>query len=181
MDSDKELGFLPFHAINEFMLDEYRLKVIQTVLTSLDLLPDKHSRTINNLMRKHVKIAGFRNSLKAPIGLKLKQLGKAFEKSPEIVAAIISAWADINFDLKQKVYEMLENRDWDLLPIEADRTKLPGFLTSWPSEDNFDSLYECFNQMFPHNPSEKNDVSLMVVWICGRLPYKFNENTPNDP
>lgn len=175
MENKKEISFLPFHAINEFMLDEYRLKIIRTTIESLTDLPDHYQSSINKLTKKLVKIHGFRNSVKAPVGIKVKAMARTFEKSPAFVAAILSAWAKINSSLGMQIFELLSNRNWDLLPIDADRSKLPGFLPIWPEGEGFEDIYEAYIQLYPEANIDKDDVSLMVVWLGGRLPYQFSK------
>ncbi len=174
MGVQKEISFLPFHAINEFMLDEYRLKVIRVTIEALPELPDHVQSTINKMTRKLVKVQGFRNSSKAPLGIKMRSMEKTFKNNPTFVATILSAWAMINSHLSQQIYELLVHRKWDILPIDAERSKLPGFLTSWPEGESFDTLHEAFFHMYPESQSEKDDISLMIVWLGGRLPYQFS-------
>lgn len=174
--SNKQVQFLPFHAINDFMLDDYREQVVRLVLSSTDQLPQEQQISLEKLTRKRVSIPGFRNSAKAPVNLRLKGTIESFEKSPPLAAAILSAWAELHPVLRQQVYSLLLAQEWEILPIEADRTKLPGFLPYWPFEQDFDSLYQAYQSANPESQVEQNDVSLMVVWLSTRLPYHKSEN-----
>jgi hypothetical protein len=174
-NNDKKVSFLPFHAINEFMTSEYRLEVVRSALVALQGLPENFGNPINKLTSRLVKIPGFRHSVKAPITLRIKPTADAFEKSPDLVASILSAWAEAHAGLREKVYALLESRHWDILPIDAERARLPGFITFWPHGENFDVLNQSFKEMFPDADASNNDVSLMVVWLSGRLPYQFTE------
>ena len=173
--SEKKVSFLPFHAINEFMTSEYRLEVVRSTLFALPGLPESFHNPVNKLTGRLVKIPGFRHSLKAPTPLRIKPTAEAFEKSPDLVAAILSAWAEENSGLRENVYALLQARGWELLPIDAERTKLPGFITVWPHGENFEVLSQAFKEMFPEATASNDDVALMVVWISGRLPYQFTE------
>jgi hypothetical protein len=171
----KEVSFLPFHAINEFMVDEYRLEVIRLVLGSMDSMTEETRARIDRNIKHAVKVPGFRNSLKAPIPLKVKPTVEAFKKSPGLVAAMLAGWTELHPELRQQVYDLLVARKWEILPIDADRTRLPGFITNWPKADDYDALYQGYMDAHPEAQAEKNDVSLMVVWLGNRLPYQFIE------
>ena len=107
---------------------------------------------------------------------------KAFENQPKLVAAILQAWSEIQPDLRQKVYDLLLGRGWKMLPVDFDRTKLPGFLTRWPAEDDYDTLYEAFVQDNPGLEVSIDQASLMVVWLSGRLPIdKVEKETLETP
>jgi hypothetical protein len=173
--SEKKVSFLPFHAINEFMTSEYRLEVVRSTLAVLSDLPEKYQNSIDKLIGRLVKIPGFRHSLKAPTPLRIKPTIDAFEKSPDLVAAILSAWAEAHSGLRENVYALLLARGWEILPIDAERVKLPGFITVWPHGENFDVLSQAFKEMFPEAAVSSDDIALMVVWISGRLPYQFTE------
>lgn len=171
----EKIQFLPFHAINDFMRTDYRLDVIRTTLNALPGLPDDLRAPIDRLTRRVVKVPGFRNSTKAPASMKVKPTAEAFEKSPDLVAAILAAWSAAHPDLRQQVFDLLTSRGWEVLPIEADRTKLPGFLTKWSKGDDFEALNTAFMEKFPDAPANSDDISLMVVWMSGRLPYELEE------
>jgi hypothetical protein len=189
MEKDKEVSFFPFHAINEFMTDEYRDEVVRSVLLSYDSLSEEYRGRIDRNIKKNVQIPGFRNSSKAPAQLRVKPATDSFQKNPALVAAILSAWAELHTNLRQQVYDVLISRGWELLPVDADRTKVPGFLPKWPKGDDFEILYQAFTTTYPDIDPEMNDVSLMVVWLSGRLPYEFvdkddapaGDTTPSTP
>jgi hypothetical protein len=158
------------------MTNEYRLMVVRSTLEALPNLSESFRVPIDRLTRKIVQVMGFRNSLKAPMALKVRPMASAFEKNPELVAAVISAWAESHNELRQMVYDLLKSRNWEILPPDTDRTKLPGFLTKWPRGEDFTTLNQAFGEMYPQNPTPSDDVSLMVVWLSGRLPYEMQED-----
>ena len=175
MNQEKEVSFLPFHAINEFMTNEYKKQVILTTLEALPGLSTDYSAPINKTIKKSVKVPGFRNSLAAPLSLKVKPVIDVFEKDPTFVAATINAWSEINSTLRGQVYKLLVARQWDLLPIETNRVKMPGFLTIWPGGEDFETLNNAYSEMFPEPPFGSDDVSLMIVWLSNRLPYQIDD------
>lgn len=168
---DKQVQFIPFHAINEFMLNDYRLRVIQEVFAKMDQLPGERRNAINSLVKRHVQVPGFRNSTQAPAGVKARASVSVFERRPEMAAHILQGWSDLHPELRQKVYTFLKGREWETLPPEADRTRLPGFLIEWPAGQTYDVLDEAFQQSYPDEKFEANDFRLMVVWLANRLPY----------
>lgn len=170
MNTKTQFQFIPFNAINEFMRNDFRLNIIRTTLISKGELNRKFTAPIDRLTRKHVKVAGFRNSLKAPLTILAVAMVKAFEKQPDLVAAILNAWSESNSELRSQISILLAEKGWDLLPIEVDRSKLPGFLTEWPEEDDYEELYEAYNKSFPENKVSIDETSLMVIWLSGRLP-----------
>ena len=172
---DKKIKYFPFHAINEFMRNDYRLNVVRTVLSSVSDLSNQARDPIDRYTRKYVKVPGFRNSTKAPVGVRIKPTVEAFENNPDLVAAILSAWSEINHILRQQVYDLLISRGWNILPVEADRKKLPGFLTTWPQGENFENLVDAFKDTYPDD-IEGDDISLMIVWLSARLPYQEEQS-----
>jgi len=174
MDNTKAT-FLPFHAINQFMVPEYRFSVLQRVFNGFEKLSGPRKGAINGLVKRLVTVPGFRNSGVAPVPLKIKNSVNAFERSAEFTSQVIMAWSELNPDLRQQVYDLLIARGWELLPADADRSKLPGFLTSWPKGEDFDTLDKAFLEVHPDKTASDDDVRLMVVWLSGRLPYDAND------
>lgn len=174
---DNQIQYLPFNAINEFMVDEYRLKVIQLVMRSVDKLPGEQRGRMNSLVRKHINLPGFRNSALAPLQLRVKGSITPFERRPEFTAQVLQGWSELNADLRMNVFEMLKARSFEqLLPPEADRSKLPGFMTQWPKSETYDVLDSTYAEMFPDALAENDDIRLMSVWVANRLPYELFED-----
>ncbi|HVN56421.1 MAG TPA: hypothetical protein VMT46_18990, partial [Anaerolineaceae bacterium] len=67
-------------------------------------------------------------------------------------------------------------REWEILPVDADRTKLPGFLTTWPKSESFDALTAAFRDANQDGEDDPDRISLMAVWLGGRLPYNLEED-----
>jgi len=172
---DKKVRFLPFHAINEYMLDDYRQMVVQSVLGNFDKLSEDRKRKINSIIKSFVRIQGFRNSSVAPLPLKINGCINTFKKSHEFVAQILSAWSEINPESKLIIFDFLVEKSWKLLPIDVDRSVLPGFMAEWPKEDSFEELIQSFRGKNPDYVISDDDISLMVVWLSNRLPFEMVE------
>ena len=169
---DSKIEFIPFNAINEFMRADYRMILLRNTMTALPELSTKTQTSINKLTKKLVKVPGFRNSTKAPASVKAVAMVKPFEKQPKLVAAIISAWSEANHELRQQVYELLINFGWNLLQLEADRSRMPGFLTQWHEGDDYEVIYRGFTETNLESDYGIDDVSLMAVWLSLRLPIE---------
>ena len=163
---DKQVKFLPFPAINEFMVDDYRNKVLQNVFSNQANLSGDRRNSINGMVKRMVSVPGFRNSAQAPAPL----------RSPEFTGQILQAWSDLHPELRQKIYDLLKAREWEILPTEADRSKLPGFMVDWPKEETYDSLDQAFAEMYPGAEDSSDDIRLMVVWLGNRLPYNMSQD-----
>jgi hypothetical protein len=168
---DNQVEFLPFNALNEFMVNEYRLHVLQAVFAGLNRLPGPRRNALNGIFRRYVQVPGFRNSSIAPAGVKARSSVTVFERNPEFVAHVLQGWTELNPELRQMVFDFLTAREWEVLPVDADRTQLPGFLPEWPEGQDYDALGQGFSEMYPDAKVDENDLRLMIVWLSSRLPY----------
>lgn len=188
--------FLPFHAINEFMRPDFRLSIIRETLSTHTGVAELYINDLSQQIKTKVKVPGFRNSDKAPALVKVVPTSKAFEKYPDLVAALLSCWAEIQSELRQQVYELLKSRkwplfpegesidiaainmdlikEWPIFPITINRAKLPGFFIHWPKGEDFETLYTNFTTLYPESDASIDKVSLMTVWLTMRLPYKVD-------
>ena len=176
--TDPTAELIPFHALNEFMRSDYRLHVVRTTLSALPSLPDELRAPVERLIKKLVHVPGFRNSGKAPARVKAVPTAEAFEKNPELVAAVLAAWSEVNTTLREQVYDLLKSRGWHLFPLEAHRHRLPGFFIRWPKSEDFETLNQQFSEIHPDAKASSDDVTLMVVWMGMRLPYQIVEESP---
>jgi hypothetical protein len=172
---DKKVQFYPFHAINEFMLPDYRREVLQQVLSDTGKLSGGQRGAINGDIKRLVKVPGFRNSSIAPLPLKIRGAESTFEHNSGFAARVLEGWSQINGDLKQQVYDLLKSRNWEILPVEADRTKLPGFMGDWPKDETYEALNKAFSETYASSQASENDVRLMIVWLSGKLPVNMED------
>ncbi len=180
MDDKDTVEFLPFNAINQFMISEYRLEVIREVLANLDHLSPSQRSTMVGLIKRLFKLPGFRNPTLAPLPIKVRGAVSPFEKNAEFTAQVLADWAEIRSELMTQVYHFLKERSWEILPLDTDRTKIPGFLVRWPKEETYEVLNQAFNDKYPESKASDYDVRLMIVWISGRLPYDMVETGKKD-
>lgn len=175
---DKRTAYFPFHAINEYMLPEFRLEVIGTVLRGLEKLPGERRAAINNMIKRYLSVPGFRNSSAAPLAVKIRSSVTTFERHPDFTSVLLQAWSELHPELRTRVHAMLQNRSFEgVLPAEADRTRLPGFQTTWPKTETYEALDQAFLDANPGFEAVSNDIRLMVVWLVNRLPYDlFDED-----
>ena len=173
--NDKKMAFLPWSAVNAFMLEDFQLEVMKTVLTGYEHLESDQRRSLNAQIKRGVRVPGFRNAISAPISIRIKHSIELFENNANFAGNVLSAWFKIYAPLSELVHPFLESRDWKILPLDADREKLPGFLTQWPIEDEFDVLVKAFHESHPDTEYTDNQISLMCVWLSGRLPYETLE------
>jgi len=179
MTENTKAKYLPFHAINEFMRDDFRLTVLQDVLSKLDSIGKENALHINRLITKGVQIPGFRNSSLAPLGIKVRQCVSLFESSQEFAALIVDTWSHLHQPLMDAVWKLVEDRNWKPLPLEIDRTLLPGFSTNWPKADTFESFEQALHEKMPELNENDDNISLMVVWVGNKLPYGlYEDSTP---
>lgn len=181
MDNKETAEFLPFNAINQFMLSDFRQKVLHSVLSNLDQLPPSQKTSLAGMVRRYFQVPGFRNPLAAPLPIKVKAAVSPFEKNAGFTAQVLAGWAELHSDLLQQVYHLLKDREWEVLPLDADRTKIPGFLTRWPKQETYEILNQAYSEKYPGSGASEDEVRLMVVWVSGRLPFDMVEkDTPEE-
>ncbi len=174
MTDSRSVEFIKFNAINEFMLEEYRLQVIQTVFDSFSRLSPEWQRRMVNGIKSYLSIPGFRNPNQAPLVLKMRHAVTAFQKNADFCALTLQIWSEANKELRAELAETLISKGWNVLPPEVDRTTLPGFLTSWPAGEDYDTVESAYKLKNPASNAPPDDIRLMAVWLSGRLPLKQN-------
>ena len=172
---NKEIAYLPFHVINEFMVSPYRLSILSQVLEQQKNISTEHSKGIHNIVKSSLKVPGFRNAALAPLHIKVKHSENIFEKNPEFVKHVLAGWAELHIELAEQIYAFLIEKEWKLLPLKVDRSKLNGILPTWPEKDDFGSLTDAFVEKYPQYAEQTDDVTLMIVWVSNRLPVELKD------
>lgn len=173
--TNEKITYAPYHVINEFMIPEYREEIIRVVLSRFNELSGPRRSQINGYIKRDVAVPGFRNSTLAPLALKIKGASKIFVKNPDFTAQILSGWLELNSELAGRVFDILKNRGWEVLPVDVDRAVLPGFMIEWPVGESYDTIEKEYFEKFTDSTPAVNDIRLMVVWLSGRLPYNMDE------
>jgi hypothetical protein len=179
MSDDKKVQVLPFHAVNEFMREDYRLIVLHEVFSTLDQCTPIQKQLILRMFSKNVTVPGFRNSGLAPLSIKIKNSPSLFERSHEFSATVMQCWSNLHPELKSAMYTLLIERGWTLQPLEADHSLLPGFQIDWPKADNFESLIKAIQEAHPEMTESDDNISLMAVWVGNKLPYNLYSEDAN--
>lgn len=170
--TNQEIPFLPFAAINNFMLDDYRVQVLNKVIGGLNRQTNRNAGILKSLVRRYIQVPGFRDASKAPAGLIARNAESAFEKASDFAGRLLACWTDLNPGLAKEIHTLLQERQWpDLLPVDADRNEMPGFYAVWPEGENFETILAAYKEKYPDSKTEDYDISLMTVWIGLRLPF----------
>ncbi|NSW52006.1 MAG: hypothetical protein HPY85_05840 [Anaerolineae bacterium] len=176
VEKKKQAQFLPWSAINAFMLPDFQLEVLSDVLGHYELLTSEQRSSLNQMIKKGVKVNGFRNAIQAPLMIRARGSVELFEKNAHFAYLVLSSWCSLYPALREAIHQFLTERGWLLLPHDTDRSVIPGFLTQWPKEDEFEVLTPAFRERFPEMTEvSDNQISLMEVWLSGRLPYELVE------
>ena len=122
---------------------------------------------------------GFRNPSKAPVQVQVRPAAGVFAKDSDMVKAVLAVWAESQPELRQQAYDFLAARDWELLPAEADRGVLPGWVFKWPVNDALHTLGNAFIDD-GHPDVSLDDACLMICWVSGRLPVDMPKEGEED-
>ncbi len=179
MIDEKKIQVLPFHAVNEFMREDYRLDVLQEVFSALDQCTPMQKQLILRMFSKNVTVPGFRNSGLAPLSIKIKNSPSLFERSHDFAANIMECWSNLHPELKSAMHTLLIEQGWVLEPLEADRSLLPGFQIDWPKTDHFESLIKAIQAAHPELKESDDNISLMAVWVGNKFPYNLYSEDEN--
>lgn len=173
MKKNEQKMYLPFHAVNEFMRDDFRIQIIQEVFSQTEKCDPETRSRLGKLVLKKIQVPGFRNSNQAPLSIKIKNSPGIFEKSAEFAALMMECWSQIHGGLKENMYSLLIESGWKIPALSEDRTNLPGFQIDWPKEHKFEFLCKQIREKHPEIIESDDEISLMAVWIGNRLPYNL--------
>ncbi len=169
--NNQEIPFLPFAAINNFMLDDYRVEVLNKVISGLNRQTNRNAGILKSLVKRYIQVPGFRDASKAPAALIARNAEKPFQQASDFAGRLIACWADLYPGLAAEVHALLVERQWpELLPVDADRNEMPGFYASWPQDETFETILAAYKEKYPQSTAGDYDISLMTVWLGGRLP-----------
>jgi hypothetical protein len=173
MKKSDQKTYLPFHAVNEYMREDFRLQVIHEVFTNLESCNPEFRSRLGKMVSKKIQVPGFRNSNQAPTNFKIKNSLGIFEKSAEFAALVMECWSQIHSDLRKKTHAILVENGWKIPALPEDRTLQTGFQLDWPKEHKFEFFCQQIREKHPDTQESDDEISLMVVWTGNRLPFNL--------
>ena len=146
------------------MSSDFCAEVVQRALewrknTSGDL-----RKSFQSVLRKNVKIKGFRNSHKADNRLLLIEILRLLPFSAEIVGPVLQIWMDSHTELYEVVYGHLSELKMPIHGLDFSENRFAG---RW----NFDIWQqEKENIVASHSHFSEDDVALMLCCVSGNMP-----------
>jgi len=171
--SEKET--LSFKTINVFLDRDFLERKLGEILQRKDDLPKEDQIAFNNQFRKFVKVLGFRNPIRAPYQLQVNAYASAFEEKDEVVPFTLSTWTKLNQDFANQVKDWLSSEGWEGLALERTFEDSYGFIDHWPKGLTFEQLAKKYQKDHPNSEFDKDDLTLMVMWVSGQLPHEQSE------
>jgi len=161
---------LPFKTINVYLERGFLEKILEQILRNIRNLPKETQIEFTQVFKKFVTVLGFRNPLHAPLPLQIKAFANAFEEKEEIIPFTLSAWATLNNELANGVFDWLKSKKWTDLEKNRGYEDSLGFSNDWPESQPLESISKKFEESNPKIQSTDDEIMLMILWISGRLP-----------
>ncbi len=146
------------------MSGEFRAEVVQRALEWRKNAGGDQSRSFISVLRKNVKIKGFRNPHKAGNQLLLTEILRLLPFSAELVGPILRIWMDSHSELYKEVSGHLSALNMPVHGLDFSENRFSG---SWPS-DIWHQEKE--NILASHSHFKEDDVALMLCCVSGNMP-----------
>jgi hypothetical protein len=145
---------------------------LNKVIGGLNRQTNRNAGILKSLIKRYIQVPGFRDASKAPAALIARNAEKPFGQASDFAGRLVACWTDLHPELAAEIHALLEERRWpDLLPLNADRNEMPGFYASWPPDETFETILAAYKEKYPDSITGDYDISLMTVWLGGRLPF----------
>ena len=146
------------------MSSDFRAEVIQRALEWRNKVNGDLRKSFQSVLRKNVKINGFRNSHKADNQLLLTEIFRLLPFSAELVGPVLHIWVESHPGLHEEVYGHLSEMKMPTHGLDFSENRFAG---SW----NFDTWQqEKENIVASHSHFSENDVALMLCCVSGNMP-----------
>jgi hypothetical protein len=79
----------------------------------------------------------------------------------------------VNKSIGEQIAGLLDELGWTrILPIDADRSQMPGFYIQWPVGYDFDKIHAEYREHYPEAEVVDDVISLLTVLVSMRLPFE---------
>lgn len=159
----QEITSLPLITVNQPMSDDYREKVVRQALEYLKA-GKGNATLLDKALRQVVLVRGFdMHPTKAKLSQLLPQAVKGFQRSNEVVAAILTLWVAANYELAARMRDFFSKTGIELNPLGP----LSKHFIHYHSFSETNSHLEIFRQQYPDD--SQDDFLLMYICLRGSL------------
>ncbi len=146
------------------MSSEFRAEVVQRALEWRNKASGEPRKSFQSVLRKKVKIDGFRNSNKADNQQLFPEVFHLLPSSAELVGSVLHIWMESHTELYKEVRGHLSELKVPTHGLDFSENRFAG---SW----NFD-IWQQEKEKFvaSHSQFNKDDVALMLCCVSGNMP-----------
>jgi len=162
--------YKPMVGLNVYLEPEFRRELIEKVYANIPDLSDETRRSLINISKELLKIAGFRNPMTAPLPLRVRAAEAKFEKDSRFIKQILASWADLHRNVQATAMENLKSLGFevsDTAPLYDDAEN--AFIIGWPDKVDYNQVHEALSKDTENNLTVDEN-ALLTVWLTGRLP-----------
>lgn len=167
--SDHTPTIWPFSVL-ELSIDVDHLRtVIEYALSHRKDAAREATRDLDRIIRKKLKVDGYRDGSKAPVRLLMKEINTFPRLPSELLGLAFRVWATAQSNFQESSRAFLEGRG---IPVVTESERRLGFPGRW-TIDEMEEQVGIFLETHPDHA--RDDVSLMLCYLSGRisLPEDF--------
>ncbi|MCY3708885.1 MAG: hypothetical protein OXG26_08315 [Caldilineaceae bacterium] len=162
------------NSIVELMSSDFRAEVVQRALAWRKKASGDLRQSFQSVLRKNVRIKGFRNPNRADNQLLLIEILRLLPSSAELVGALLQVWMNSHAELYEIVCRRLSELRMPAHGLDYSENRFAGI---W----DFDNwLQERESLAASHSQFSEDDVALMLCCVSGNMPDR-DEGDNDDP
>lgn len=156
------------------MSSEFRAEVVLRALEYRKKASGELKNSLQSVLRKNVKIKGFRNAHKAANQLLLPEILRLLPYSAELVGPVLQIWMASHAELYDEVHGRLSEQKMPTLGLDFSHNRFAG---SWNSD-----IWQQEKKKIVSSRSHfsEDDVALMLCCVSGNMP-DFEESEKDQP
>ncbi len=165
---------LPVRTVFDSMDQEYRDRVVDQALSSLESVSSEQQREFQALVRDNITgIQGFRDSSRAPAFVLKQPISQKVLSSNDLACGVLALWIESHPELKEKVEAHLGSAG---IPMDVVGLVECRFKGAW-SQDACDREVGKFANLYPD--FARDDVELMFQCLSGKAVVDMTEEVKN--
>ena len=164
MNSDDSPSSISLTTLGIPVSRQYWNSIVRTTLEYIQRASTDVTRTLKASIRKKVKIAGFRDPMKADIELRVRGLSDIGVLNSSVQMEILIAWLETNRDLEECVKRVLPPND-NKQPDDENR-----LVDSLEADTLVQKLIELMEKQLPH--VRREDLRMMIHLLHATQPLR---------